>query len=44
MQYEHEGAEQTFARFYANAFSMLLIIQNRHCFWNLEKKRKSIPN
>jgi hypothetical protein len=28
MQYEHEGAEQTFARFYANALASIVINSN----------------
>jgi hypothetical protein len=43
MQYEHEGAEQTFARFYAMlAGELIIAIQNRHCF--LGKTKNTIQN
>jgi hypothetical protein len=46
MQYEHEGAEQTFARFYANALASIVINSNPKSplFLKLEKTENSIPN
>jgi hypothetical protein len=47
MQYEHEGAEQTFARFYANALASIVINSNPKIatiFETWRKTENSIPN